>query len=237
MKRLVQPEWLDELPAADPRAIRSRGDLRRVNAWMGNAAIIARALRQAFPRQAPRRLVEIGAGDGQFLLSVARRFRAGSAARPPDGRSCSAVLVDRLALPIAELQQHFQRLHWTVHAVRADVFDYFENGAEAADVVVANLFLHHFLDERLEKLLRLAREKAPVVIAVEPRRSRPALLCSRWLGWMGCSPVTCHDAVASVRAGFSGSELSALWRERGGWRLSERRAGFFSHLFTARREN
>jgi SAM-dependent methyltransferase len=237
MKRVIQPELLDELPAADPRAIRSRGDLRRINAWMGNAAITARVLQEAFPRQAPRRIVEIGAGDGHFLLNVARRLGAGNAARPPDGRSCTAVLVDRLALPLADRQQHFERLNWTVHAVRADVFDYFENGAEAADVVVANLFLHHFPDDRLEKLLRLAREKARVVIAVEPRRSRPALFCSRLLWWIGCSPVTRHDAVASVRAGFSGRELSALWRERNGWRLSERRAGFFSHLFTARRES
>jgi hypothetical protein len=44
VKRLVQPEILDTLPPDDPRALRSRRDLRRVNAWMGNDAIMAQAL-------------------------------------------------------------------------------------------------------------------------------------------------------------------------------------------------
>ncbi len=44
MNRIVKPELLDELPPADPRAVRSRRDLRRVNAWMRNHAIMARAL-------------------------------------------------------------------------------------------------------------------------------------------------------------------------------------------------
>ena len=41
MNRIVQPELLDELPPDDPRAMRSRRDLRRINAWMRNHAIMA----------------------------------------------------------------------------------------------------------------------------------------------------------------------------------------------------
>jgi hypothetical protein len=41
--------------------------------------------------------------------------------------------------------------------------------------------------------------------------------------------------VVSVRAGFSGEELSALWPDRQTWRLTERRAGIFSHLFIAQK--
>ncbi len=39
--RTVVPELLDELPPDDPRAMHSRGDLRRVNRLMGNADIMA----------------------------------------------------------------------------------------------------------------------------------------------------------------------------------------------------
>jgi hypothetical protein len=46
--------------------------------------------------------------------------------------------------------------------------------------------------------------------------------------------VTRHDAVVSVRAGFSGRELSQLWPRAPGWRLDERPQAPFSHLFTAR---
>ena len=47
MRRLIQPEILDELPADDPRAIQSRRDLQKVNAFMGHAGLVTRALRGA----------------------------------------------------------------------------------------------------------------------------------------------------------------------------------------------
>jgi hypothetical protein len=72
-------------------------------------------------------------------------------------------------------------------------------------------------------------------IACEPRRSAPALAASRLVGLIGCNGVTRHDAVASVRAGFTGSELSALWPAGPGWKLHEGAAGLFSHRFMARR--
>jgi len=60
------------------------------------------------------------------------------------------------------------------------------------------------------------------------------LFCSRLLWAIGCNDVTRHDAVASVCAGFSGRELSALWPDKQNWRLTEQRTGAFSHLFIAR---
>jgi hypothetical protein len=53
---------------------------------------------------------------------------------------------------------------------------------------------------------------------------------------IGCNSVTRHDALVSVRAGFSGDELSALWPDKKNWQLTERRAGPFSHLFIAQRK-
>ena len=69
--RRVVAEILDHLPPDDPRAVRSRRDLRLVNRIMGHAALLARALDPAMT--APRRLVELGAGDGTLLLRLARR--------------------------------------------------------------------------------------------------------------------------------------------------------------------
>jgi hypothetical protein len=52
---------------------------------------------------------------------------------------------------------------------------------------------------------------------------------------IGCNDVSRHDAVASVRAGFSGRELSRLWPERDGWTLHEAPAWPFTHAFAALR--
>ena len=58
--RVVRPEWLDSLPPDDPRAGRSRRDLRRINAWMQQAGIMAGVL-ASHCRQAPRTILDLGA--------------------------------------------------------------------------------------------------------------------------------------------------------------------------------
>src|SRR5436190_934103 len=90
MNRIIQAELLDELPADDPGAIQSRRDLRRLNAWMGNARTVARALENAFPPGGTGQLVELGGGDGEFLLRVAQCHRAKRLTAP-----LKALLVDQ----------------------------------------------------------------------------------------------------------------------------------------------
>jgi hypothetical protein len=222
MKRIVQPEMLDTFSPADPRALRSRRDLRRVNACMGNDAIMAKALKEFFPA-APKALVEFGAGDGNFLLHVAQKL---------NWKPVRATLLDRQKNVSAETLAAFSKHGWRAEAVVADVFDW---PASSAAVVVANLFLHHFEEERLKALLRIICRRAKSFVAVEPRRAPLPLFFSRMLWAMGCNDVTRHDATVSVRAGFAGGEISARWPDRKNWRLTERRAGVFSHLFTAQK--
>jgi hypothetical protein len=123
-----------------------------------------------------------------------------------------------------------------VETIQADVFDWLANPQPAA-VVTATLFLHHFSDGRLVELFDRFARSAVSLIACEPRRCVPALVASRLLRLIGCNRVARHDAVASVRAGFRGSELSSLWPEESKWKLEEEGAGLFSHVFVAHRHN
>ena len=50
---------------------------------------------------------------------------------------------------------------------------------------------------------------------------------------LGANAVTREDAVLSVRAGFTGHELTDLWPRDAGWACREHAAGLFSHLFMA----
>ena len=229
MERLVKPELLDELPPADPRAVRSREDLLRVNAWMGHCGIMVRALRSTCRGPVAQPIVELGAGDGRFLLRVARKLN-------PGWQGTSAVLLDRLKLISQETRQGFESLGWRMEFLEADALHWLEQpAAPACDAMVANLFLHHFPAAQLAELLRAAAALAHTFVAVEPRRSARALFFSRWLRLIGCNQVTRHDAPISVRAGFTGQELSQLWPAGQGWSLHERPAGCFGHLFVARR--
>jgi hypothetical protein len=221
--RLVQAEILDALPEQDPRAQRSRRDLVRVNGWMGQARIMARLLRRYGGR--PASIMEIGCGDGRFMLRVARRVA-------PVWPGVQLRLVDRQRLVTPATVAGFAALGWSAEPVMADVFDALEDSGRV-DIISANLFLHHFDAAALRTLLAAIAAKAGFVAACEPRRSRFAWLGSHLLFAIGCNDVTRHDAVTSVQAGFAGGELSALWPADTGWRLHEAGAGLFTHGFSA----
>ena len=271
-RRDVQPETLDALAADDPRAVRSRGDLRRIHRAMGTSGLLTRALRSATSPRRPLRLLELGAGDGRQMLAVAARL---ASAWP----AVELTLLDRQPVVAASTLAAFARLGWAARPLVADVFDWVarpvstasaESAAKASavsgtanadvsalrisggtgnvgagpgtdshwDVIVATLFLHHFTDAPLSRLLAAAAGRCDVFLACEPRRGRPALLASYCVGLLGANVVTREDALLSVRAGFRGAELSALWpgETASGWRLDERRAGPFSHRFLAVRQ-
>jgi hypothetical protein len=246
---------LDELPPDDPQAVGSRRDLLRLNAWMGHSRIMARALSQTVDRcfgvsvdrcfsnppkhrnpetpkhRVGRRLVELGAGDGRFLLRVARRLS-------PAWQGTTAVLVDRHRVVAPETRQGFEAQGWQLEVVEADALDWLSRPTVGfCDAAVANLFLHHFPPAQLMRLLADAARLARAFVGIEPRRAAWPLTCSHMVWMIGCNRVTQNDAPASVRAGFAGDELSRLWPADGGWSLEERRAGAFSHLFIAQRSD
>jgi hypothetical protein len=230
MNRIVKPEILDGLDHDDPAAIGSRRDIARLNDLMGNARMLRKLLLRGAGSCAPRRIVEIGAGDGSVMLELARRLS-------PGWKNVQVVLVDRKNSVPAGMGVKFRNLGWDLEVVAADVFDWLKKPEAGADIMLANLFLHHFAEKDLARLLALAAGRTSVFTATEPRRSSLALTFSRLVGLIGCNWVTRHDAVASVHAGFAGSELSALWPVKSGWRLEEQPQGWFTHAFLAARNS
>jgi hypothetical protein len=228
LSRCVQPETLDHLAENDPRAIRSRADLRRINRIMGVRGIMLRALRDI---PAPRRIIELGAGDGTLLLALAKRL----AHRWPRVR---LTLLDRQSLVGVATIDAFDALGWQVELLNIDVLDWIRQSVrERYDLGMANLFLHHFNGAQLELLLSAMADRSMAFFGCEPRRGRLALAGSHLVRLLGANAVTREDAVLSVRAGFAGRELTALWPPgRTGWQLNEYPAGLFSHCFLAQQQ-
>jgi len=245
MPRVVSAETLDSLAEHDPAAMQSRRDLQRVHRVMGTRGIVLDAMRgMAGLRQeaAPLRILELGAGDGSLMLGVARRLKGYFPA-------VHLTLMDRQALVSPDTLAGYAEAGWTATSNVMDVLiwadnvdvGFAENSAPVWDLVVANLFIHHFEGPQLTLLLQAIAARSLCFFACEPRRSRVALAGSHLIGAIGANAVTREDAVLSVHAGFSKQDISALWpvshSAGANWALKEYAAGFFSHCFIAQRKN
>jgi SAM-dependent methyltransferase len=225
--RVVEPEILDGLPALDPRALASRNDLVKINRIMGTTAIQAAHLKAKFGIGHPRRVIELGAGDARSTLKLARLLG-------PSWKGVHLILLDRHRCVNETTRMGIAQLGWTVQFVGADVLEWLRhNPLNPDDVVLANLFLHHFDTQPLRELFKLIAAGAGHFVTTEPRRWKPGVLGARALRLIGCNGVTCNDAVLSVRAGFAGRELENLWPRGKRWQMEEREASWSVHFFAA----
>jgi hypothetical protein len=226
--RQLESEILDGLAEDDPAAQKSRRDLARINRIMDSAGLIFSALDKY--RLIPRRIIELGAGDGILMLRLAQKYSH-------IWGDVHLTLLDRQRLVTAKTQDAFHRLGWTTEILCVDVMDWVNCSAtEHWDIGIANLFIHHFSEAQITALFNAIGTCTDFFIACEPRRARLPLCASRLVGLIGANEVTREDAVLSVRAGFFAHELSALWPHKAcEWQLEEELAGLFSHRFVASR--
>lgn len=186
MHRYLEAELLDHLDASHPEAMQSRGELRLINGIMGNHRWLKRQLRHHLDARST--ILELGAGDGAFAKQLV------------DAKLCMPSQIHALDLMPAPAD-------WPSGAawIQRSIFD--SDAWPQADIVIANLFLHHFSGDQL-RTIGQAMRRARVVIACEPAR-RPLHLAQGALlaALADFNDVTCHDMMVSIRAGFLGDEL------------------------------
>ena len=168
----------------------SRRELRRLNALMGNFRWIARVIRRRLPGDGE--VLEIGAGDGGLGLGLMAEVPA-------------------LASRYAGLDRAPRPPRWPATATwhQADLWSAAgESAVRGAVVIIANLILHHFSNEDLERL-GSQFDRARLLVFNEPVR-RPLHLWQGKLIAPFLNRVTRHDLPVSVRAGFVGDELAQV---------------------------
>jgi hypothetical protein len=224
--RRLEGEWLDELPADDPRARRSRADLRRINAIMGNAR--SRRTRNCARHNTTLSWHNYRAGRRGRRLS---RWRS---ARRMKVAATAVTLVDRQRIVSPRTMAGFADAGATVEVAQDDVFDWLERPGPPVDAIVANLFLHHFEDEPLSRMLALVGAAHALL-----RRVRDAALRvgARERAHAGRDRLQRRDAPRCGRKRSGRDSATGSSRRYGPRALDAHRAraGLFSHLFVARR--
>ena len=215
-QRNVQPELLETYPDDHPDAIIGRKDLLLVNGIMGNHRWVMRTLKRE--KQPGWRLTELGAGDGALSLKLIREGVI---------RSNELHAMDLAGRPAA----------WPAEAKWMQG-DFTVSPLPSTEIVLANLFLHHFQTEQLRALGERLSPETRLLIAAEPARQFVHTI----LGRLFCAltrlhPITRYDMQVSIRAGFRENELSELLGLGPEWETTASSRPFGAYRFVARRRS
>jgi len=192
--RLIQPEILDD--QTPERAAPSLADIVRINRLLGGHEVLRKCLRGIVSPGESFSLLDVGAGSGDAASVVLKEY------------------------PAAAVFSLDHRIHHVRFArgqrIVADAFR-LPLRPRSFDIVYAGLFLHHFRDDEVVRLLTAmtAAARRFVVINDLERHYMPYyfLPATRWLfGW---DPITLHDGTISVQAAFTASEMRKLGQRAG----------------------
>jgi ubiquinone/menaquinone biosynthesis C-methylase UbiE len=230
--RVYIEELLDLGEGTDDDVAQNLADLRRINRFLGGQRIILGAL-AALTRDAGLRelsLLDVGTGSADIPGAVADWCRA------------HAIVSNITALDLSERNLRIARaclgIHEEVQLVRGDSLR-LPFADRSVDVVTASLFLHHFEDAEVERLLAdFARVARRAVIINDLVRNLVPYWFARLSGpLLATSYLTRYDGPASVLRGFTVREMAGLAERAGLKRVRVRRCFPYRLALIARMED
>lgn len=207
-ERVDAPELLDRDDGSEQDVVQSLDDLRRINRYLGGLRALTLHL---FPRlraaEGTLTCLDLGAGTAQLAAVIGRWARR-------EQREARVIALDLSARHLAlarEWAGEFQPLLLQADAARLPLRHH------TVDYVVSSLFLHHFSPDAAVELLRssFAVARRGLVITDLVRAWPPLLAFSLLQPVFARSPITRHDAIVSMRRGYTTAELMAFARAAG----------------------
>ena len=206
-KRAVhEPEIMDDFSVTDERLTVALRDIRVTNRLLGGYGPSHRAIRALLTGSGPHRILDLGSGSADYPAHLVQWADARGLDVRVDALEANAVTA-RHARSYLERTLP-SRLRNRVQVICADVFDYAPE-APAYDIAHAGLFLHHFPDAALVRLLSRMRTLCPNGLVINDLHRHPLAYASIWLlaRLLPTSPMYQHDAPLSVRRAFTQDEL------------------------------
>lgn len=181
-------------------------DLKFVNKWLGGNKITAEGIAKLLKHSSEKEtitILDIGCGDGELLRSVTE-FGA------KNGLKIIGIGVD-FNENIIEIAKARSKEFPNLSYIKQDVFsDSFTN--LTYDIALCTLFLHHFSNERIVKLLTKLTKGANLGVVVNDlQRNRFAFWLFKVFGAVFLETKTArHDGLVSIARGFTRKELLSL---------------------------
>jgi 2-polyprenyl-3-methyl-5-hydroxy-6-metoxy-1,4-benzoquinol methylase len=211
MKRQFDPAVLEMMDRPQPVSLELERDLKRIrqiNRWFGSYRLIGHFVRRWIKPGDQMRIVDLATGSGdipRLIVDYARNIGAKVEIDALDRQSATLEIARRLSAAYPEIShQETNILDW--------------RPAEAYDIVLCTLVLHHFSDEDAVSVLRRCRESSRNFALVSDLRRGFLATVGVYLltALVFREPMTRYDARLSTERAFSFSEMRKL-AERAGW--------------------
>jgi 2-polyprenyl-3-methyl-5-hydroxy-6-metoxy-1,4-benzoquinol methylase len=205
VKRSFDPAVLEMMDRPQPVSAELERDLerlRQLNRWFGSYRLVLSFIRRWIKPGARTRIVDLATGSGdipRLIANYARRLGAQVEIDALDRQAATLEIATKLSAAYSEISYR-----------EANILEW--NPAEAYDIVLCTLTLHHFSDEDAVRLLQRCRELSRKFVLVSDLRRGFLLKAGVYLltALIFREPMTRYDARLSAARAFSFSEMHTL---------------------------
>ncbi len=201
-------ELLDRSDCDPQLARQSYRFMEGVNRSYGGVRVVLSALSRELPSWKPGarvRILDLGAGSCDIPLAIARWVQT-------HHRNVTITCVDQKsdALDLARTALS-DAPNGSLTLERADLFEY--EPAEPFDYALASMVLHHFSADEIATLIHHVRPFVRRALIVNDLRRSLVNYLACWFAVRPWGRGVRHDALLSVRRGFTPAELRAILRD------------------------
>ncbi len=202
------PEILDDFELTGNDLRENLRELEKVNTFLGGYSLLTSALKPLVQlKNGPFTLVDVGCGGGDSLRAAAKWAKKNQVNFKGIGVDANETAV----LFCKEESRAFSNLHYQKMNVFGEGFE-----ALKGDVFMFNLFLHHFTEKDIVRMLKICKAKNAVILINDLHRSKIAYhlfrLASRAFGF---SYISRHDGKLSVKKSFTKSDWQRILAKAG----------------------
>ena len=212
MKRSFDPavlEMMDRPQPVSPELERDLERLRQLNCWFGSHGLVSMFMRRWIMPGAQMRVVDLATGSGdipRLLVDHARKIGGQIEIDAVDRQAATLEIARSLSVGYPEISYH------TANILEWDC-------AQAYDIALCSLALHHFSDDDAVKILRRCCALSKRFVLVSDLRRGFLLRAGVYMltAFIFREPMTRFDARLSAERAFSFSEMRDL-AVRAGWK-------------------
>jgi 2-polyprenyl-3-methyl-5-hydroxy-6-metoxy-1,4-benzoquinol methylase len=201
-------EIMDDMTMEGKELRRTLDLLASINLWLGGNSLTLDGIKkilESHPREKPVRIVDLGCGNGDMLRQL-QRFGVKS------GYQFELIGIDANRDSIAyaeELSASMANLSFKTLNIFSEEFEELEY-----DIAIATLFMHHFSDREITKLVSDIKAKSRMGVLINDlHRSEMAYALFWLLSLFFRNKVARNDGLVSIRKAFRRSDLEKYARQ------------------------